>query len=135
MKLVRFHRGSRSTRGGFNLVEATITLGIMSIAFLTLAPLMGMGLKSSRWARDDRLSAEIARTFVEEAKQGAPPASPAYLDDQGAACAPQNAAFVVQSVTQAAGNSASQLTLRVTPVGAPKRARVYAIVLPVAAEN
>jgi uncharacterized protein (TIGR02598 family) len=135
MRLIRFHRGSRSARGGFNLVEASFTIGIMSIGFLTLAPLMGFGLKTSRWARDDRASAQIARTLTEEAKQGTLGSGPAYLDDQGAACSPLNAAFVVQPVTQAAGNSASQLALRITPVGAPGRARVYAVVLPVAAEN
>ncbi len=135
MKLIRFHRDSRSARGGFNLVEASFTIGIMSVGFLTLAPLMGLGLKTSRWARDDRASAQIARTLTEEAKQGTLGTGPVYLDDQGAACTPLSAAFIVQPVTQAAGSSASQLALRVTPVGAPGRARVYAVVLPVGAEN
>ena len=36
---------------------------------------------------------------------------------------------------QPAGSVASQLTLRVTPVGAPGRARVYAVVLPAGAEK
>jgi uncharacterized protein (TIGR02598 family) len=134
MKLFRFHRDGRSARGGFNLVEASFTIGIMSVGFLTLAPLMGFGLKTSRWARDDRATAQIARTLTEEARQGTLGSGTACLDDQGAACNPLDAAFVVQPVTHVAG-SASQLTLRVTPVGAPGRARVYAVVLPVAAEN
>jgi 2-keto-3-deoxy-6-phosphogluconate aldolase len=116
-------------------VEVSFTVGIMSFSFLTLGPLLGLGMKTVRLARDDRASAQIARTLIEEAKQGTLGAGPVYLDDQGAACSPVSAAFVVQPVTQAAGNSASQLTLRVTPVGAPGRARVYAVVLPVAEQN
>ena len=135
MKRIRFHRGNRSARGGFNLVEVCITIGIISLAILVLGPLMGMGLKNSRIARDDRASAQIARTLTEEAKQGTLGTGPIYLDDQGATCSPLRAAFIAQPVTQAAGNSATQLALRVTPVGAPGHARVYAVVLPVGAEN
>lgn len=135
MKRFRFHRGSRSARGGFNLVEASFSIGIMSVGFLTLAPLLGFGLKTSRWARDDRISAAIARTLAEEERQGTLGGGTAYLDEQGQPCRPQDAAFVVQPVTQPAGNSATELTLRVTPVGAPGHARVYAVVLPVGAEK
>lgn len=135
MKRIRFHRGNRSTRGGFNLVEVCITIGIISLAILVLGPLMGLGLKNSRIARDDRASAQIARTLAEEAKQGTLGSGTLYLNDQGAACSPLSAAFIAQTVTQSAGNSASQLALRVTPVGAPGHARVYAVVLPVGAEN
>ena len=135
MKLNRFHHGSRSTRDGFNLVEASLAIGVMSFSFLTLGPLLGLGMKTARLARDDRASAQIARTVVEEAKQGTLGTGPVYLDDQGTATSPLHAAFVAQSVTQSAANSATQLTLRVTPVGAPNRARVYAVVLPVADQN
>jgi uncharacterized protein (TIGR02598 family) len=135
MKRIRFHRGNRSTRGGFNLVEVCITIGIISLAILVLGPLMGMGLKNSRTARDDRESAQIARTLAEEAKQGTLSSGTLYLNDQGAACSPLSAAFIAQAVTRSAGSSASQLALRVTPVGAPDHTRVYAVVLPVGAEN
>ncbi len=135
MKRIRFNRGSRSARGGFNLVEVSFTIGILSIAIVTLGPLMVFGLKTSRSARDDRMSAQIARTLTEEAKQGTLGTATMYLDDQGAACSPLNAAFVVQPVTQSAGSGASRLSLRVTPVGAPGHARVYAVVLPAGAEN
>jgi len=135
MKLLRFHRGGGRTRGGFNLVETSFTIGVLSMGFLTLAPLMGLGLKTSRWGRDDRISAQIARTLAEEEKQGTLGAGPAYLDDQGAACSPLGAAFVVQPVIQNAGNSASQLLLQVKPVGAPERAWVYAVVLPTGTEK
>ncbi len=135
MKGFRFHRGRCSTRGGFNLVEVSFTIGVLSLAIVTLAPLLGVGLKNSRGARNDRISAQIARTLTEEARQGTLGTSPVYLDDQGAACSPLNAAFVAQPVMRSAGNVGSQLALRVTPVGAPGRARVYAVVLPTGAEN
>jgi uncharacterized protein (TIGR02598 family) len=135
MKRIRFHTGRCSARGGFNLVEVSFTIGVLSLAIVTLGPLLGLGLKTSRGARDDRMSAQIARTFAEEAKQGTLGTATSYLDDQGAPCNPQSAAFVVQPVTQSAGSVGSQLALRVTPVGAPGHARVYAVVLPVAAQN
>ena len=135
MKGFRFHRGKSSARGGFNLVEVCFTIGVLSLAIVTLGPLLGMGLKTSRGARDDRMSAQIARTLTEEARQGTLGTATVYLDDQGAACSPLSAAFVAQPVTRSAGNVGSQLALRVTPVGAPGHARVYAVVLPVDAEN
>jgi len=135
MKGFRFHRGRCSARGGFNLVEVSFTIGVLSLAIVTLGPLLGMGLKTSSNARDDRMSAQIARSFAEQAKQGALGSGTVYLNYQGLACNPPSAAFVVQPVIQSAGGVGSQLALRVTPVGAPGRARVYAVVLPVAAEN
>jgi Tfp pilus assembly protein PilV len=135
MKGIRFHRGRCSARGGFNLVEVCFTIGIISLALLTLAPLMGMGLRDSAWARDDRVSAQIARTLAEEARQGTLGSGPAYLDNQGAACSPVAAAFIAQPVTRTSENSAPQLSLRITPVGAPGHARFYAVVLPVGVEN
>ena len=135
MKRIRFHRGRCSARGGFNLVEVSFTIGVLSLAIVTLGPLLGMGLKTSCSARDDRMSAQIARAFTEEAKQGTLGTTTAYLDYRGVACSPLSAAFVVQPVTHSAGSVGSQLALRITPVGDPGRARVYAVVLPVAAEN
>jgi hypothetical protein len=135
MKRILFRRDGRSARGGFNLVETCFTLGVVSFAFVTLAPMTGFGLRASAWAREDRLSAQIARTLTEEERQGTLGTSPVYLDAQGAASTPLNAAYIAQPVTQAAGTSASQLALRVTPVGAPGRARIYAVVLPAGAEQ
>jgi uncharacterized protein (TIGR02598 family) len=135
MRLILLHRDSRSARGGFNLVEASLTLGILSFSFLTLASLLGFGMKTARMARDDRASVQIARTLIEKARQGTLGTGPAYLDDQGTACNSNSAAFIVQPVTQVVPNSVPQLMLRVTPVGAPSRARVYAVVLPVANQN
>jgi type II secretory pathway pseudopilin PulG len=135
MKRNGFHRGSRTKRGGFSLVEACFTIGVLGLGFVTLVPLAGLGLKTARGARDDRESAQIARTLVEQERQGTLGSGPVYLDDQGAASSPTSAAFVAQPVTQQMANGASQLMLRVTPVGAPNRARFYAVVLPVAAEN
>ncbi|MEI9997667.1 MAG: hypothetical protein WDO13_00065 [Verrucomicrobiota bacterium] len=43
MKLFQFQPGGRrGTRGGFNLVEASLALGLMSFSFLTLAPLLAV---------------------------------------------------------------------------------------------
>jgi hypothetical protein len=107
----------------------------MSFGLLTLAPLLGLGMKTARFAAADSGSALIARTLVQEARQGTLGTAPQYFDDQGAVCNPLDAAFMVQPVTQVIGNSASRLTLRVTPLGAPGRMRVYAVVLPAGAQN
>ena len=116
-------------------MEVCFTIGVISLALLTMAPLMGFGFRSSSWARDDRVSAQIARTLTQEARQGTLGTGPVYLDNHGEACSPLNAAFIAQAVTQPAGNSASQLSLRITPLGAPGHVRIYAVVLPAGAEN
>jgi len=135
MKQMRFQRGSRRARGGFNLVETSFTIGIFSLAMVTLAPLTGLGLRTSSSAREDRVSAQIARTLTEEERQRTLGTGPVYLDNQGEATTLLSAAYIAQPVTQAAGTAASQLALRVTPLGAPGRARIYAVVLPVGAEK
>ena len=116
-------------------MEVSFTIGVLSLAIVTLGPLLGMGLRTSSSARDDRMSEQIARTFAEEAKQGTLGTATMYLDYRAVACSPLSAAFVVRPVTQSAGSVGTQLALRVTPVGDPGRARVYAVVLPVAAEK
>jgi len=113
-------------------VEATFSIGLMSFGFLTLAPLLAMGLKTARLARDDRATAQVAQTLVEEAKQGTLASGTVYLDIQGTVLnSSQTAAYTAQStsVTPFLGNaSLTQMTLRVTPLGAPDRARTYAVV-------
>ena len=116
-------------RGGFSLVEATLSLGLMSFGFLTLAPLLAIGLKTTRFVRDDRAGAQIAATLIEEAKQGTLAAGTAYLDLQGNS--PTTApAFTAQTSFQSVPGSASlqRLTLRIVPLGAPDRARTYVVV-------
>jgi len=132
MNSFRIHSTQNKQRGGFSLVEATFSIGLMSCGFLTLAPLLATGLRSARLARDDRATAQIAQTLVEEAEQGTLASGTLYLDDQGAALVTaQTAAYTARStsVSSYQGNaSLSQVTLRVTPVGAPDRARIYAAV-------
>jgi uncharacterized protein (TIGR02598 family) len=132
MKLFLFHHGRKHRRGGFSLVEATFSIGLLSFGFLTLAPLLALGLKTARLARDDRATAQVAQTLIEEAKQGTLASGTVYLDIQGAVLnSSQAAAYTAQStsVTPYQGNaSLTQMTLRVTPLGAPDRVRTYAVV-------
>ena len=130
MKPIRFHHGKNQQRGGFSLVEATFSIGLLSFGFLSLAPMLGLGLKTARLARDDRATAQIAQTLAQEAEQGTLPAGTIYLDFEGANCSSAQAAYAVQSTSApVTGSSAlTQTTLRVTPLGAPDRARTYAVV-------
>ncbi len=134
MKPFCCHRGPQHKRGGFSLVEATFSLGLMSCGFLTLAPLLVVGMKTARLARDDQATAQIAQTLIEDAKQGTLPSGTVYLDIQGTlVTSAPTAAYSVQSVsvTPYSGSPAlTQMTLRVTPLGAPARMRTYAVVFP-----
>lgn len=113
-------------------MEATFSIGLMSFGFLTLVPLLALGMKTSRLARDDRATAQIARTLTEEARQGTLATGTLYLDIQGnVLTSARMAVYAVQnaSVTPYLGNaSLTQMTLRVTPLGAPDRARIYGVV-------
>jgi len=132
MKPLSFHKKSR-TRGGFNLVEATLSLGILSFALLSLTPLLTLGLNTARVAHSSRDSAQIAQSLIEEAKQGALPAGVAYLDFEGnPASSSATAAYKAQSTFSAVPGSTTltRLTLLITPVGAPSRAQTYAVVIP-----
>lgn len=129
MKLFLFNRG-RKKRGGFSLVECAFSIGIVSFGILTLAPLLALGMKTSRFARDDRATAQIAQTLIEKARQGTLAPGTAYLDFEGASCPSSQAAFTAQSTsTSVAGQiTLTQTTLRLTPLGAPDQARTYAVV-------
>jgi uncharacterized protein (TIGR02598 family) len=121
----------KKIRGGFSLAEATFSIGLMSFAFLTLAPLLALGLKTARLARDDRATAQIAQTLVEQARQGTLPSGTVYLDIQGDVLnSAQTAVYSAQGTLRpVAGNAfLSRLTLQVTPLGAPDRSRTYAVV-------
>jgi hypothetical protein len=97
---------------------------------MTLTPLLTLGMKTARLARDDRDTAQIAQTLTEEARQGTLASGTVYLDFEGAACSSDQAVYAVQSTSQTVAGEASltRLTLRVTPLGAPDRARIYAVV-------
>jgi uncharacterized protein (TIGR02598 family) len=135
MNPFRIGSGEKKKRGGFSLVEATFSIGLFSLGFLTMAPLLALGLKMARVARDDRATAQIAETLTEEAKQGTLTSGTVYLDIQGtpltSANSIQTAAYSAQSgsVTPYQGSAAlTQMTLRVIPLGAPDRVRTYAVV-------
>jgi len=137
MKSFRIGSGEKRQRGGFSLVEATFSIGLLSFGFLTLAPLLALGLKTARLTRDDRATAQIAQTLIEDARQGTLAPGTVYLDIQGTALTSSAtnstpmAAYTAQStsVTPYQGSaSLTQMTLRVTPLGAPDRARTYAVV-------
>lgn len=127
-----FCRFRKKNRGcdGFNLVEATLSVGLMSFGLLTLAPLLGLGLKTARLAQNDRATAEIAQTQMEEARQGTLAGGTTYLDFQGNSCASAQAAYTAQTTFASVTGNAflTRLTLRITPLGAPDRARTYAVV-------
>jgi uncharacterized protein (TIGR02598 family) len=132
-KMNSFRRllGEKKDRGGFSLAEATFSIGLMSFGFLSLVPLLALGMKSARLARDDRATAQIAQTLVEQAEQGTLPAGTVYLDIQGnTLSSAQAAAYTAQSTSQSIVGNAflNRLTLRVTPLGAPDRVRTYAVV-------
>jgi uncharacterized protein (TIGR02598 family) len=131
MKSFRIRVRDKTRRGAFSLAEATFSIGVLSFGLLSLAPMLALGLKASRQARNDRASAQIAETTVEEARQGTLTPGYAYFDDTGAALpSPQMASFAAQTTTQTSTQSAAltQMTLKVTPLGAPDRMRVYAVV-------
>ena len=129
MKFLRIRSGKKKQRGGFSLVEATFSIGLLSFGFLTLAPLLALGLKTARLARDDRATAQIAQTQIEEARQGTLAPGTVYLDIQGATLnSAQTAAYSAQGTSSTVAGSLTRLTLRVTPLGAPDRVRTYAVV-------
>jgi len=112
-------------------VETALSLGIVSFGFLSLISMMSLGLKTAHQARDNRTSAQIAQTLIEEARQGTLTSGTLYLDCQGGACRSTEAAYTAQSTfLPMSGAFLTQLTLRVTPLGAPDRARIYAVVYP-----
>ena|SRR5579871_3043793 len=129
--LPRAHR--RWGRGGFSLAESTISLGVISCAIVTLAPILTLGLKTSRTARDDTATPGIVRLLAEEARQGTLSSGTLYADQDGRIC-PTSAgsAYCVQAAIQTLPGSISRLTLRVAPVGDPQRPRLYAVVYPTA---
>ena len=129
-------RFKKTGREGFSLAESAISIGFVSFGFLSLIPLLSLGLKTARQAHDYHATSQIAQTLIEEAKQGTLASSTAYLDNQGNSCDAASAIYTAQStsaaVTAGPGGASglTRLTLRVAPVGAPGRARTYVVVFP-----
>ena len=115
-------------------MESTFSIGLFSFGILSLVPLMALGMKSARLAKDERATAQIARTLADEARQGTlalgSGTTSVSLDDQGAPLhSPEAAAYVAICTPQAIGNgSLTRLTLQITPQGARNRPRIYAVV-------
>jgi uncharacterized protein (TIGR02598 family) len=130
MNSFRINSGGKKQRGGFSLVEATFSIGLLSFGFLTLAPLLALGLKSARSAQDDRATAQIAQTLMQEVQQGTLAPGTNYFDFEGNTCSSAQAAYTAQSTSQAVTGSASltRTSVQVTPLGAPDHARTYALV-------
>jgi hypothetical protein len=127
--LLRIRRG----RKGFSLVESTLSFGIITCGIVTLAPMLEVGFKSARQTRDDITAPSIVRTLTEEARQGTLCAGTLCANDDGRTCAPSaGATYNVQATVESLPGSLSRLTLQVTPVGDPKRVRLYAVVYPTA---
>jgi uncharacterized protein (TIGR02598 family) len=134
MKFFRIRSGKKKQAAGFSLVEATFSIGLLSFGFLTLAPLLALGLKTARLARDDRATAQIAQTLIEDARQGTLAPGTVYLDIQGTVLNSANsismAAYNAQSTSQPVAGSLTRMRLQITPLGAPDRVRTYAVVFP-----
>lgn len=115
---------------GFSLVEASLSVGILGFGFISLAPLLSVGLTTARQARDGRISAQIAETLADEARDGTLTAGTAYYDNQGAACTSTGACYQVQTTLAALVGNCTRLTVQVMPVATPARPLDYAVVLP-----
>ena len=114
-------------------MEASLSLGLISFGFLTLVPLLALGLKTARLGRDDRATAQIAQTLIEEGKQGTLSAGTMALDFQGNPAGSSPTVYTAQTtfLPVTGSTTLTQMTLRITPLGAPDRARTYAVIMPV----
>jgi type II secretory pathway pseudopilin PulG len=136
MKLFRRYPEKKQRRDGFSLVESTFSIGLFSFGLLSLIPLLALGLKSARQARDDRAAAQIARTLMYKAEQGTLALTSGSVsipfDDQGdVITSPQLAVYVATYSPQPIGlTPLTQITMKIVPHGAPDRPRIYAVVIP-----
>lgn len=128
---MKFFRSTRiKSRRGFSLAEAALSIGVLSFGFLSLAPVLGLGLNSTRQARDNGISAQIAETFSDQARAGTLIAGTAYCDDQGAACSRAGACYQTRTTLDAMAGNCTRLTIQVIPLANPNRPLDYAVVLP-----
>lgn len=92
--------------------------------------MLGLGLSSSREARDSRISAQIAKVFSDQAREGTLTAGTIYYDAQGAACPRTGACYQVRTVLAPMADNCTRLTIQVAPIANPNRPLDYAVVLP-----
>jgi uncharacterized protein (TIGR02598 family) len=131
MKL--FHFKSRRKIRAFSLVESALSVGILSFGFLSVVPLVDLGLNSAREARAHRATAQIAEMLMDQARQGTLVAGSAYFDNQETACpSPVGAAYRAQTTlaTAVATTGLTRLTVQVTPLATPNRSQFYAVMFP-----
>jgi len=126
----------RRRKRAFSLVEAALSVGILSFGFLSVVPLVGLGVNSARQARTNRVAAQIAETLIQQAQQGTLAAGTVYFDSaENSLPTAVGACFQAQSslvtgVAAPGGGTLTRLTVQVTPLGAPARSQFYAVVLP-----
>jgi uncharacterized protein (TIGR02598 family) len=125
-----FRTSPRKSRLGFSLIESAFSVGILSFGFLSLAPVLGLGLDSARAARDRQLSAQIAETLEDQAREGALPAGSSGFDDQGEPCAQAVAQFQAATSETALPGNCTRVIIQVTAADSPGRPLDYAVVLP-----
>ncbi len=125
-----FRIKSKKSRLGFSLIETAFSMSIFSFGVLSLAPVMGLGLTSAREARDRQLGAQIAETLADQAREGALPAGTSTFDDQGETCAAASARFQSTATETTLPGNCIRVLIKITPVNAPNRPVVYAVVLP-----
>jgi uncharacterized protein (TIGR02598 family) len=125
-----FRTAPRKSRLGFSLVEASMSIGILSLGFLSLTPLLGLGLTSARQSRDGEVCAQIARNLAVEAREGTLATGSGYCDQEGNACASNAARFATQTTETTLAGNCMRVTIQVAPVNAPNRVSSYAVVLP-----
>jgi hypothetical protein len=97
---------------------------------LSLGPLVGLGLTSARQARDNQLTAQIAQTLTEQAREGTLTSGSGYCDDQGAVCTSTGAYYQTQTTETMLAGNCTRVTIQITPIGNPNRLQEYAVVLP-----
>jgi Tfp pilus assembly protein PilV len=125
-----FRPARMKSNQGFSLVEAALSLGILSFGFLSIAPLVGLGLTSARQARDGQLTAQIAQTLTEQAREGTLTSGSGFCDGQGAVCPSTSACYKTLTTETILAGNCMRVTIRITPIGNPSRLQEYAVVLP-----
>jgi uncharacterized protein (TIGR02598 family) len=128
---MKYFRSARTkSRLGFSLVEAALSVGVLSFGFLSLVPMLGLGLASTHQARDNRISAQIAQGLADQAREGTLTAGTAYCDNEGAACLQSGASYQTVTTLGTMAGGCTRLAVQVTPVATPNRPLDYAVVLP-----
>ena len=82
-------------------------MGILSFGFLSLAPLLGLGITSAHQARDNRISAQIAESLSDQAREGMLTVGTAYCNNEGTPCAQNGASYMTRTTLDAIAGGCS----------------------------